>query len=100
MNTRIEYDLHSLNESAAYDGQRRLPARYAVLGTVWDAIKHRFCPDDAIHETDDLYDARLVCDLERHCSGINGYDSAIIWDRFLGREIPFVPALTNTRRAA
>ena len=100
MNSRIEYDLQALNDSAPVSGPRRLPARYAVLGTVWSNTKRRFCPDDTIHQTDDLYDAQLVCDLEQHCSGLNGYDSAMIWDCFTGREIPCAPVASPSRSAA
>ena len=98
MNTRIEYDLRALRESTGEGELLRLPHRYAVLGAVRDVRTQRLRPDDIVHETDDLHDARIVCDLERHCSGINGYDSAIIWDRFMGREIPFATSIA--RRSA
>ena len=102
MNACIEFDLQAFGESEfAAEIPSRRPARYVVVGSVLDSTRRRLVNQDTIHETDDLLDARLVCDLERHCSGINGYDSAIIWDRYLGREIPFTSALkVPTRRRA
>lgn len=102
MHSCIHFDLQALGDSAvSTETPVPLPARYAVVGTVLDTVSRRYRTQDTIHETNDLHDARIVCDLERHCAGINGYDSAIIWDRYQGREIPFQPRiLVPVRRSA
>lgn len=85
MTSTIEYDLEVMRESM-YDEPAKLPPRYAVIGCllISGVTEH----DDVIIETDSLWEARVVADLETHCQGRDGWDAAIVWDQWHGRIVP------------
>jgi hypothetical protein len=85
MTSTIEYDLEAMRESI-YDEPAEMPPRYAVIGCLLIAGSTEH--DDLILETDSLWEARVVADLETHCQGVNGWDAAIVWDQHTGRIVP------------
>ena len=87
MTTAIEYDLEYLREQAMYSEPVEKPCRYAVIGCLL-VVQRGFERDVVVFETDDLGLARIVADLESHCAGPNGWDAAIVWDQYCGREVP------------
>jgi hypothetical protein len=87
MTTAIEYDIEYLREQSMYSEPVEKPCRYVVIGCLLVA-QRGFERDVTIFETDDLGLARIVADLESHCAGPNGWDSAIVWDQYKGREVP------------
>ena len=96
----IHYDLEAIREMAMYDSEPvEKPCRYAVIGCLLVA-ERGFERDVVICETDDLGLARIVADLESHCAGPDGWDSAVVYDQYKGKEVPAPLHLIRGGRAA
>ena len=99
-NMTIHYDLEAIREAEMYsDEPVEKPCRYAVIGCLLVA-ERGFERDVTICETDDLGLARIVADLESHCAGPDGWDSAVVYDQYQGREVPAPLHLIRGGRAA
>lgn len=96
----IHYDLEAMREAEMYSDETfEKPARYAVIGCLLVA-EREFERDVVICETNDLGLAQIVADLESHCAGPNGWDSAVVYDQYVGREVPSPLHLIRGGRAA